>query len=95
MLRGEVFTGPQAMDILINTLDGRDVRVSVSGAPVRDAAGIIAGGVLVLRDVTERRTLERRTHETLQSLLTMAQTLVLRPEEGEAGAHRRQADPAW
>ncbi len=86
MLRGDVFTGPQAMDLLISTLLGRDVRVNVSGAPVRDASGAIAGGVLVLRDVTERRTLERRTHEALDALLAMAQTLVVTLESDPSDA---------
>ena len=35
----------------------------------------------VVRDVTARRRLERRTHEALQALLQMAQALVLSPDE--------------
>lgn len=75
VLRGETFTGDQAIDMLANT-DGRESQFNVSGAPVRDAGGQIVGGVIVLRDVTKRRKLERRTQEALQALLQMAEALV-------------------
>jgi PAS domain S-box-containing protein len=77
VLEGEVLTGANATDILLHTLDGRDVQIHLSGTPIRDSEGHITGAVLVSRDVTERRRLERRTHEALSALLAMAETLVL------------------
>jgi signal transduction histidine kinase/PAS domain-containing protein len=76
VLRGEVLAGDSATDYQLRVLDGREVTVNVSGAPVRDAAGQVIGGVLILRDVTEQRRLERRTQEALDALLAMARSLV-------------------
>lgn len=81
VLRGETLTGDRAVDMLARTDTGREMLFSVSGAPVRDSQGRITGGVIVLRDVTERRRLERRTQEALQALLQMAETLVSPPPE--------------
>jgi diguanylate cyclase (GGDEF)-like protein/PAS domain S-box-containing protein len=55
------------------TPGGRDVPVRFSAAPVRDAAGAVAGAVLVLRDVTQLRQTERRmtylaSHDPLTGL---------------------------
>jgi len=57
VLRGETLAPP--LDLTIRALDGRTVLVGVSGAPLRDAAGRPSGAVLGVRDVTERRHLER------------------------------------
>ena len=59
VLRGEVLTNERTLDLRVRALDGTERYVSVSGAPVRDAAGDIIGGVLGVRDETERRRLER------------------------------------
>lgn len=84
VLRGEVITGAHAVELVIQTAAGQDVRVSVSGAPIRQADGAVAGAVCVFRDVTEQRRLERRTHEALSTVLEMAGALVDLPAEGEA-----------
>jgi PAS domain S-box-containing protein len=76
VLQGETLRGADAMDTLLRTLDGRDILFNTSGAPVRDANGQIVGGVCILRDVTDRRRQEQRTHEALDALLAMAETLV-------------------
>ncbi len=76
VLRGETLTGRQITDLLFQTLDGREVVASVSGSPIRDAQGKIIGGVLSMRDVTERRAIERRTRELLEAMLAMAEALV-------------------
>jgi PAS domain S-box-containing protein len=76
VLQGETLRGDNAMDTWLRALDGRDILCNTSGAPVRDADGQIVGGVLILRDVTERRRQEQRTHEVLDALLAMAETLV-------------------
>ena len=39
--------------------DGTELTIDDSGAPIRDARGRIVGVVLVLRDITERRSAER------------------------------------
>ncbi|MEO8973258.1 MAG: PAS domain-containing protein, partial [Ktedonobacteraceae bacterium] len=81
MLEGEVMTGSNAMDIIIRTLDGQNnVQLNVSGTAMRNSNGDIIGGVLIFHDVTARRQLERRTQETLNALLAMAEALVLAPE---------------
>lgn len=80
ILRGEVFKGAAAVDIIIRTLNGHEIELSLSGAPLRDPDGQIVGGILITRDVTERRRLERRTHAALQGLLEMAEALVRLPE---------------
>ena len=81
MLRGEVLVGASAPDVTITNLRGRELEVNISGAPVRDADGRIVGAISVLRDVTERRRLERRTREALNALVAMAEVLVAVPEE--------------
>jgi signal transduction histidine kinase/PAS domain-containing protein len=82
-LRGETLRGASAMDLLLRALDGRDVMVNVSYAPVRDAQGQITGAVEIVRDVTERRRLEQQTREALDALLAMAEALVQAPEQAE------------
>jgi len=75
ILRGEILEGTNAVDVMLRALDGREVLLGTSGAPVRDAEGHIAGGVLIMRDVTERRHLEQRTHDSLNALLAIARIL--------------------
>src|SRR5205085_7189072 len=58
----------------------RPLHLSVSGAPMRNKEGKIIGAVCICTDVTERRQLERRTQDTLNALLAMAETLVLVPD---------------
>lgn len=83
VLRGEVITGAQAVDLTIPTAQGRDLQVSVAGAPVRNEAGTVLGAVCVFRDVTEQRRLEQRTHEALTALLAMAGFLVDLPADAD------------
>jgi PAS domain-containing protein len=81
VLKGETLTGAQAVDMRIRTLDGRELELNTSGAPMRDVDGRLTGSVLVARDVTERRQLERRAHQALSGVLAMAEALVLGPSE--------------
>jgi PAS domain S-box-containing protein len=76
VVRGEILAGPMAVDVQVRTVDGREREWEFSGAPTRDSAGTITGGVVMFHDVTERRALERRTAENLAALLEMAQTLM-------------------
>ena len=52
LLRGEVQTSADPWKVALTTLDGREVSLSVTGAPLRDEAGHITGAVATLRDVT-------------------------------------------
>lgn len=81
LLNGEALNGSNPIDLLLQALDGRDVQLEISGALVRDEKGNANGVVMVLRDVTARRQLEQRTHDALQALLHMAETLVLAPAD--------------
>lgn len=74
ILRGEVLKGET--DLLFHTIDGRDIFLSISGAPIYTQSGKLLGGVVICRDITERRRLEQYTQTTLQGFLAMAQTLV-------------------
>jgi PAS domain S-box-containing protein len=60
VLRGETVGGVGATDdVVLRDVQGRDRIVSVTGAPLRDATGMVTGAVLALRDVTAPRQLER------------------------------------
>lgn len=80
ILRGEVLTEANTADVIFPTFDGRILHVNVSGAPVRNADGEPSAALCICRDVTERRRLERRTHDALNALLAMAESLVSLPE---------------
>ncbi len=79
LLRGEVLKGDQAMDVRFRRLDGEEIWLTITGAPVRDAHGGIIGAIAVYSDVTARRLAQRRTHDVLEALLAMAQILVSQP----------------
>ena len=81
ILNGEVLTSANAMDVVLRTPDGHDVQLNVTGAPVYKFGGGPMGAICVFRDVTERRQLERRTHDALHALLKMAETLVQAPDD--------------
>jgi GAF domain-containing protein len=83
-LRGEVLTGALAHDEWLTTLDGREVVVNITGAPIRNQQGQITGAVLVGNDVTERRRLEQRTQQALNALIEMARAMVALPTERSA-----------
>lgn len=79
-LKGELVNDPGAPDVMVTTSQG-DQLLNVTAAPIRDAEGHISGGVLVMRDVTERRKLEQHTRQNLDALLSMAEALVQVHEE--------------
>ena len=76
ILHGESLKDATAMDIHVHTVDGREILVSVSGAPVSTQDGKLLGGVAICRDITEQRRLEAYTQNALHALLEMAQTLI-------------------
>jgi PAS domain S-box-containing protein len=63
ILRGERLIGTDAVNELYRTLDGREIVTSVIGAPLYDDEGAIMGGVVLCRDITERRELERQRQQ--------------------------------
>jgi PAS domain S-box-containing protein len=69
VLRGEVLAGPTVTRTRIQTLDaGREIWVETSGAPIHNRDGQITGAVLVTRDITARRALERQVAEQASQL---------------------------
>jgi len=54
---------------ILITKDGRDVAIEVGAAPIRARDGVMTGVVLVFRDVTERRTIERLEEEQRTALI--------------------------
>jgi PAS domain S-box-containing protein len=68
LLRGEVLAGAASPDLLFDAPDGRTLTVQYAGSPLRDAAGAISGAVMVLRNVTDERRLQRATQELAAQL---------------------------
>lgn len=89
ILKGEVLKGAAIVDIHLHSLNGRDLQLSVSGAPLYNREGKTTAALCICRDVTERRILEQRTHDTLDALLTMAEALVNRDEKDVAEDQNR------
>jgi signal transduction histidine kinase/PAS domain-containing protein len=85
MLTGERFSGERAMDIQMRTLDGREVQLNLTGTPLYNQQHQLTGGVLIFRDVTQRRQLEKRTHDALATLLAMTDVLVHTSEHPTTG----------
>jgi PAS domain S-box-containing protein len=85
VLRGEALAAGEAQ-LAFHAPNGAPCYVSVTGAPLRDAGGAITGAVLVSRDVTERKLLERRTREALGALLELAAAMVGDPLAGDPAA---------
>ncbi len=79
VLRGETIMIANGVDIRLRSREGEEYLMNISGAPMYNKAGAIIGAVCVCRDVTEQRQLEKRTQETLNALLAMAEALVLTP----------------
>ncbi len=100
LLRGEVLTGAQTAEDCLHTPDGREVSFSMTGQPLHSAEGTLIGAVGIVRDVTERRRLERQTREALDALLAMAEALVQGDEQTRREAQsldqmlQSGADPA-
>ncbi len=92
ILRGEVLSSMNAEDVWLTFPDGHEVLLNVTGAPFHDDQGQLMGGVIICRDVTERRRLEQRSHDVLEALLTMAHVMVQGdPLATTADAQPRQA----
>jgi PAS domain S-box-containing protein len=85
VMRGEMVSSAQAVEVAIRRSDGETVELSLSGAPFwereRDGAMIPAGGVFVFHDVTERRIAERKTANALNAMLSMVERLVAKDDD--------------
>ncbi len=46
LLKGEVLTGANALEVQVRALDGQEMQVSIGGAPLRDQEGRITGAVM-------------------------------------------------
>src|SRR5260370_3224375 len=53
----------QCADIRMRVLDGREIEINASSAPLRDREGHLVGAVCVIHDQTERKRLEREREE--------------------------------
>ncbi len=74
VLRGERLSNSNVMDFMCSTRKGADLILNASGAPIRDAAGQIVGGVLVFRDVTGRRQLEQQLQYSERKLRSLVES---------------------
>ena len=93
IFRGEVLTAGNTQDVLTQTVNGQTLMFNISGAPVRGENGDIERAVLLYRDVTLHRQLERQTSDALQALLVVAESLVHIPEQrAEKDAPQDTAD---
>lgn len=81
VLRGEVLRGLDAPIISMGTVNGQARLLIVGGAPIHDESGAYTGAVVTVHDVTERRQADRRTQESLNALLVLAEELVRFPED--------------
>jgi signal transduction histidine kinase len=79
ILHGEVLKERNAVDVLLRSLDGRELQVRISGAPMRDQQGSVIGAVGIVRDVSERHRveqLERQLHAETQAHLALLQLIL-------------------
>lgn len=86
LLAGEVLTGTQATDVLVQIPDGRKIVLNMSGAPIRGETGTTERAVLIYRDVTEHRRLEQRTSEALAAMILDRARLQREHAEARASA---------
>lgn len=84
VLAGEVLTGMTAVEFTMRNRQGRELRINLSGAPIRDRHGEIIGAINICRDVTEHWQFEQRIQETVHALLAMAQILAQLPQDPRA-----------
>ncbi len=77
VLRGERLSGTHSMDVMCRTRKGEDMIFNVSGAPIRDAAGQIVGGVVMFRDVTGRRKLAQQFQYNERKLRSLVESNIL------------------
>jgi PAS domain S-box-containing protein len=77
VLQGEHLAGTPGMDAICRTYKGEDLIINFSGAPILDSTGKIQGGVMVLRDMTARRTLEQQLQYSERKLRALVESNIL------------------
>lgn len=76
VLRGEMLTGAQTMDVIARSVDGTERILNISGAPLLDVQRQVMGAVIVCRDITERKHLEAELVARAAELETIFATQV-------------------
>jgi PAS domain S-box-containing protein len=74
VLQGERLSGTHTIDLLCRTRRGEDIIHNFSGAPMRDAAGQIVGGVVISRDVTEQYRLKQQLQYSEYKLRSLVES---------------------
>lgn len=77
VLRGEHLSSLQMMDLVGRSRSGQELFLNVRGAPIRDDAGQIVGGVAVYRDVTKRHRLEEQLQYAERKLVSLVDSNIV------------------
>ncbi|MFL5667678.1 MAG: PAS domain S-box protein [Ktedonobacteraceae bacterium] len=77
VLRGEHLSSLQMMDLIGHSRAGQELFLNVRGAPIRDDAGQIVGGIAVYRDVTERHRLEEQLQYAERKLVSLVDSNIV------------------
>lgn len=91
LLKGDDLRGDRAIDMHLRFPDGHEVYLSHSGSALRDQDNNIVGAVLVIRDVTERRRLEKQVRKSFSILLALAEELMHIPGQRDKKSATRQS----
>jgi PAS domain-containing protein len=76
VLSGETLMGTMAMDVVASTPDGNERFLNISGMPLLDEAGQVAGAVCVFRDRTELMQAERELAEQASQIESIFEAMV-------------------
>ncbi len=77
VLHGERLSSKNTMDLFFRGQEGHMRSFDTRGAPIYEASGKIVGGVIVLRDVTRRRELERRLHRSEREFRSLVDSNII------------------
>ncbi|MEO7021566.1 MAG: PAS domain S-box protein [Ktedonobacteraceae bacterium] len=92
LLNGEDLRGNNVVEMRLVFPDGAEVYLSYSGSPLRGQDEHITGAVMVIRDVTERRRMEHRVHNSFKTLLALAEKIVDIPQCSSTNSMEGQPD---
>jgi PAS domain S-box-containing protein len=77
ILQGEQFTPDQPFEMLVQKRDGKVQFTSMTGGPIRDASRRIIGAVVICRDITKQKRIEREREQQAQQLRLQAELIQL------------------